>query len=162
MEYVCCFTGHRKIEARHEYCIVDILDKTIEKLISSGVTVFRVGGAMGFDTVVALKIIEKKRLYPHIALHLCLPCKNQTERWKDYEKKVYEYVMGQADDVNYVAEKYYKGCMMARNRRLADGADFCVSYCGSEEGGTAYTVNYANSQKLKIINIFKLCEEAIK
>ena len=162
MEYVCCFTGHRKIEPRHEQCIVDILDRTLEKLISSGVTVFRVGGAMGFDTIAALKVLEKKRIYSHIKLQLCLPCKNQTERWNDYEKKVYEYVMEYADSISYAAEKYHKGCMMARNRQLVEGSDFCVSYCGSQEGGTAYTVNYAESQNVKIINVFKLCEEAVK
>lgn len=162
MGYVCCFTGHRDISIRHADCIVDVLDDTLNKLIDSGVTVFRAGGALGFDTLVALKVLEMKSNYPQLSLHLCLPCKDQTARWEDYDKKVYDYILSKADSVSYVSDKYRRGCMLARNRQLADGADFCVSYCNKDTGGTAYTVNYAKKHNVKIINVFTLCEDAIK
>ena len=162
MNYVCCFTGHRNISISHADCIVEVLDSTIEKLIASGVTVFRTGGALGFDTLAALKVLEKRSRYPQISLHLCLPCKNQTERWGEYDKMVYDYIMGKADSVSYVAHRYYSGCMLARNRQLVKGSDFCVSYCGKDTGGTAYTVGYAKEQNIKIINVHTLCEDALK
>ena len=162
MSYVCCFTGHRDISVRHAECIVAVLDNTLEKLIASGVTLFRAGGALGFDTLVALKVLEKKNRYPQISLHLCLPCKDQTVRWGEYDKRVYDYILNKADCVSYVADKYYRGCMLARNRQLVNGADFCVSYCNKNTGGTAYTVNYAKEHNVKIINVHTLCEDALK
>lgn len=162
MGYVCCFTGHRDISVRHADCIVAVLDDTLERLIASGVTVFRAGGALGFDTLAALKVLEKKSAYPQISLHLCLPCKDQAWRWGDYDKGVYNYILSKADSISYVSDKYYHGCMLTRNRQLVDGADLCVSYCNKDTGGTAYTVNYAKNHNVKVINMCTLCEDVIK
>ncbi|MBE6578106.1 MAG: DUF1273 domain-containing protein [Ruminococcaceae bacterium] len=152
-EYICCFTGHRNIDAHESARLPDVLDGVVDKLCESGVTVFRTGGAIGFDTLAALKVIDKKQKYPHIKLHLFLPCKNQTAKWNGYNMQAYEFIINNADEVTYTSEEYTKWCMLQRDRRMVDGAQFCVAYCYKSSGGTAYTLDYAKKQGLRVINI---------
>ena len=158
MEFQCCFTGHRDIAPQHISTLAAVLDRTLEKLISNGVTRFRAGGALGFDTVAALKVLEKREKYPHIRLDLYLPCRNQADRWGEYDKEVYAYILKNADSVTYTSEYYHRGCMHLRNRRMAEGTDFCVAYCLKDTGGTAYTVNFARGKGISVINVAELCE----
>ena len=152
-DYVCCFTGHRNIEQAEKERLVAVLDEVIEKLCASGVTVFRAGGAIGFDTLAALKVIEKKQKYPSIKLHLFLPCKNQTDKWNGYNMEAYEFIMSNADDITYTSEQYTRGCMLHRDRCMVNGSSFCVAFCEKAEGGTAYTLNYAKTHGVRAINI---------
>ena len=156
MAQICCFTGHRKISYDMIKKLPDVLDRVIESLIWQGVTTFRAGGAIGFDTVAALAVLEKKKQHPEIRLELELPCKNQSEGWSVGEVRVYEYVIRNADSFSYVCESYRKGCMLERNRRLVDGADFCVAFCSSDKGGSAYTLRYAREKALNIINLYDI------
>lgn len=157
--YVCCFTGHRKIAYDSMAVIPQILDSVTEKLIANGVTDFRVGGALGFDTVAALKVLEKKDKYPFVRLHLFLPCKNQTEHWSSSDKRIYFQIAHYADSITYTSDEYFKGCMALRNRRLVDGSDFCIAYCTKNTGGSAYTLNYAKEKNLSTFNIASTVEK---
>ena len=153
---VCCFTGHREIENDDSVRLTELVGDAIDKLAVSGVTVFRAGGAVGFDTLAALKVIEKKRTHPEIKLHLFLPCKDQTSRWNGYNVMAYEYVLKNADEITYTAEKYTRGCMLHRDRKMVEGSDYCVAFCKKSEGGTAYTLKYAKDHGLRVINIAKM------
>lgn len=156
--FVCCFTGHRSIDPEKAQELSEVLEGAIEKLICSGVTTFRSGGAVGFDTFAALKVIEKKREYPFVRLELYLPCKEQSARWNDYSKETYEYLLRCADGVIYTSEKYSKGCMLERDRKMVDGSDFCIGYCTKPSGGTAYTLNYAKKSGVRTLNIAPLTQ----
>ena len=90
---ICAFTGHRTIHSRHASSLPIQIDILVEELVSKGYTEFRTGGAIGFDTLVSLKIIEKKEKYPHIKLHLYLPCHGQESMWNDNLKRAYYYVL---------------------------------------------------------------------
>lgn len=155
-EYICCFTGHRKISNYDANILSNIFESTIDGLISQGVHIFRSGGAVGFDLFAALKIIEKKKSCPSIKLYLYLPCKNQTENWNTRDKNAYLYVLKNADKIIYTAERYSDGCMLYRNRCLVEGSDYCVAYCRQTTGGTAYTLDYAAKQNLNIINLAQI------
>ena len=157
-ELICCFTGHREIAAEHSNTLLCALDEVIEELISEGVSVFRAGGALGFDTLAALKVINAKKTHPHIRLELYLPCRNQADRWAESAKSTYQFVLEHADGATYTAEHYFRGCMQLRDRKLVDGADVCVAYCMRESGGTAYTLKYAQKQELRCINLVPRCE----
>lgn len=152
-EQTCCFTGHRKISARDEGYINKKLETEIEKLISTGVRYFGVGGALGFDTIAALKILEMRKIYPHIKLILVFPCKNQTERWKTEDIEIYNQIKEQCDKYVYVSENYDSSCMFKRNRHLVDNSKYCIAYCNKTSGGTYYTLNYAKQKGLTVINI---------
>ena len=47
----CCFTGHRHIPENELLQIQKRLESEIINLINQGVTEFRAGGALGFDTM---------------------------------------------------------------------------------------------------------------
>ena len=49
-----------------------------------------------------------------------------------------------------------KICLKKRNRHLVDNSSVCICYLTENKGGTFYTVNYANSKQLKIVNIAEL------
>lgn len=149
-EKICCFTGHRRIEHDVILSLPEKLDRLIEELIADGYREFRCGGAQGFDTLAALKVLEKKKIHPDIRLCLYLPCKDQTRGWSEHAKRAYAMVLSMADEVHYVAESYNRYCMHARNRALVDGSDLCVAFCLSSSGGTAYTVLYAGSQGVEV------------
>jgi uncharacterized phage-like protein YoqJ len=151
-----CFTGHRNIPNEVMEKLPDLLEKTIAELCERGATVFRTGGAMGFDTLAALTVLDMKETNPHLRLELILPCLNQTDGWDDVSKQTYHYIMQKADDYRVLFEDYFEGCMLERDRQLVDGSDVCVAYCSRSQGGTAYTFMVAARGDLEIINLYDL------
>ena len=152
---ICMFTGHRSIEERHASELPQRVDELLEKLISEGYTEFRAGGAIGFDTLAALKVLEKKKKYGFVRLHLYLPCHGQEKSWSDSQKNAYRYILDNADSTQYSYDTYVRGCMHKRNREMVNGSELCVAYCGSDKGGTAYTVDYAKKKGVRVINLFE-------
>ena len=134
----CCFTGHRNIPQRKSKQIQERLRNEIVAAIQNGYTFFYAGGAIGFDTMAA---------------HL--PCVNQTDGWEQSDIDEYERIRVLADEIIYTSEENKKGCMHKRNRYLVDHSSLCICYMTRKSGGTAYTVEYATSNGLKIINISK-------
>ena len=150
---IACFTGHRMLPTQQICDIRTRLSETIETLIKKGVTQFRAGGALGFDTLAALTVLEIKERHPHIRLILMLPCKDQDRGWSAENKRRYQEIIGRADEVNVLSEHYYRGCMHVRNRALVNGSDYCIAFLRESTGGTKATVTYAEKQNLDIINL---------
>lgn len=151
--FTCCFTGHRKIPKEKYPQIEERLKAEIEKLIKKGVVYFGAGGALGFDTLCATTVLKLRTFYPQIRLVLVLPCKEQSKGWNSEDIEKYEWIKLQADKVTILSPHYYNGCMHQRNRHLVDNSSYCICYLTNSVGGTAYTVEYAKRQGLKIINI---------
>lgn len=152
-EKTACFTGHRELSLIQIPFIKRKLKKTLEELIEKGYLYFGAGGALGFDTVAAQSVLELRKKYSQIKLILVLPCKTQADRWPEADKEEYERIKNQADKVVYTSEEYTRDCMFKRNRYLVDYSSVCICYLKKDSGGTAYTVNYAGSRGLEIINI---------
>ena len=123
--------------------------------IEQGYRYFGCGGALGFDTLAAQTVLRLRETYPEIRLILVLPCRNQTRGWKQDAVAEYDRIIKAADKVTYTSEQYYSGCMHKRNRHLVDSSSLCICYLTEQSGGTAYTVNYARSLGLKIVNVAK-------
>lgn len=149
----CCFTGHRDLTPQEEKEVGQRLAQTLIRLIQSDVRYFGAGGAIGFDTLAAQTVLKLRKQYPHIKLILVLPCLSQTRGWKDNDIKVYEGIKARADKVVYTSQEYTKGCMFKRNRHLVDNSSVCICYLTKDSGGTAYTVSYAKTQGLDVINL---------
>jgi len=148
----CCFTGHRKLSIS-ENVIKDRLSKVLDNLIKNGIIFYGAGGALGFDTLAAEIVLEKKHIYPQVKLILVLPCIDQTKGWSSTDIDKYNYILSQADKIVYTSKKYYRGCMHKRNRHLVNNSSYCICYLENDAGGTAYTVGYANENGLKVYNI---------
>lgn len=151
----CCFTGHRHILKSDYPSIKTATTREIIRLINNGVKFFGVGGAIGFDTMVASIIIKLRELYPHIKLILVLPCKNQDQYWCEKSKETYNTIKTAADKIVYISETYTKNCMANRNKHLVNNSKYCICYLKQNYGGTAFTVNYAKRKGLYIYNVAK-------
>lgn len=157
MAYTVCFTGHREIPDGDYAALNKALLGVLEAQIAKGATVFRAGGAVGFDTMAALAVLSLRRRYPAIRLELILPCPSQTRGWSADDRCLYEQILAQADAHRYVSTGYYTGVLQQRNRALVEGSDVCVAYLRhSHGGGTAFTAALALKNGLDLINLQEL------
>lgn len=149
---VCCFTGHRYLSPNEIKYAVSELRRTVRALAAEGYTVFRSGGALGFDTIAALVVLDLREELG-IELEVYIPCRDQDKMWSERDKKYYKYILSAADRTYCLSEYYTSSCMHARNRRMVDGSDCCIAFCKKGSGGTAYTVAYALKNDVRLINI---------
>ena len=149
----CCFTGHRKISDSEKKRLLPALANEIEKLYAQGVTVFRNGGALGFDAFAAICVMGLKKKYPEVKLIVDVPHKGQENLWPEEQKDVYHYIVKCADEVNILSDRYRQGCMHHRNRYMVDRSDFVIAYVRHARGGSYYTASYAEEQGKKVIYI---------
>lgn len=154
-ESTCCFTGHRSIPEGDLIPLKKRLCSAIEQLIKRGVTTFISGGAVGFDILAAKAVLYIKKSHPEISLVMVLPCRDQHAKWRTKEKTEYEEVLKVADDIYCLNESYCTGCMHQRNRVMVEASSYCIAYCTKASGGSAYTMDLAQSQGLEILNIAK-------
>lgn len=147
----CCFTGHRAMSMEEQQRIYPILMEKLTEATAKGVTVFRNGGALGFDTMSALSVIRLKERHPQLKLFIDAPHRGQSERWEEFDRNVYEYILARADKVTYVSERYQRGCMQKRNRFMVDNSDFVIAYVKRIRGGSYYTACYAESLGKEVV-----------
>lgn len=162
-----CFTGHRTIKADISIFSA-LLSSVIERLITDkGVTDFYAGGAYGFDAVSAFSVLHLKENYSEVKLHLILPCskEEQSRKWTAEQKAELEKLLGLADSVEYVSDRYYNGCMKARNARLVElASDYCICYWNPSNfrNGTGQTVRMAQKKGIEVINLFEMSANSVK
>lgn len=152
-DVTCCFTGHRTIpRGTEEYLIGRIMDG-IKYLYERGTKTFLAGGALGFDTLAAQAVIRSQEMYSDIRLYIIAPCQDQDKFWTRKDKDAYARIKKSADEVIYLSERYYSGCMHDRNRYLVENSSTCICYKVKQDGGTAYTVGYAKEHGLTVFNL---------
>lgn len=150
---ICCFTGHRTVSAEHTAALISLLDRHLDRLAAEGFTAFRAGGARGFDTLAALRVLALKQRRPDCRLHLILPCRDQTKFWRTGERVLYDDIRTKADQVDYITDIYTPTCMYERNRALVDGSELCIAYLTENRGGTLYTCTYALKHHVELLNL---------
>ncbi len=147
---VCAFTGHRNL-ADTDFDEL-LLERVIENLIRNGTKRFLCGMAIGFDLKCAQAVAVLKAKYD-VELVACLPCANQSERFSEKNKQLYNKMISASDEVIVLEPVYKSGCMQRRDRYLVDNCDVLVSFLRRNSGGTHYTVNYAKKTGKKIIEL---------
>lgn len=152
----CFITGHREIEG-DEAKLKRRVKTFLFGLATMGITSFYAGGARGFDMLAEECLLELKRerkhTFPDLRLILVLPCKDQAKGWSQTDSERYERIKKEADEVVCLSDTYYKGCMHVRNRYLVDHADCGLCYVRKDEGGTVFTVAYAEKQGKKLFRL---------
>ncbi len=162
MDRICSFTGHRQIKKEHKASLANLLSRAISFAYENGVRSFLAGGAVGFDTLAAKAVINFRLSHPDVRLIILVPCKNQAEKWSDEEKSIYEYTLSVADEVEYLAEEYYDGCMKERNTALAERCDILIAYVGRYMGGSAQTLRMAEKLDKTVYNLYPALEKGVK
>ena len=162
-----CFTGHRTIAVDKEklsarlYALLECL------VTEQKVTDFYTGGAVGWDALAALTVLKLRESYPEVKLHLVLPCsfEEQSAKWNEAQKAEYQHILGLADNVEQVSDRYYNGCMKARNARLVElASDYCICYWNPKHyrSGTGQTVRMAQKKGIEVINLFEMSANSVK
>ena len=147
---VCAFTGHRNL-FKTDFDEL-LLERVVKDLAKNGYNRFLCGMAVGFDLKAAQAVLTLKESYD-IELVACLPCANQSERFSEKNKKLYNEILSRCDETIVIEPEYIKGCMQKRDRYLVDNCDVLVAFLRKSSGGTYYTVNYARKQNKKIIEV---------
>ncbi len=157
-----CVSGHRQIPFDDALSLPPLLERTFLELYARGAREFRAGGALGYDMVAELKLLELQERLPDLRLCLYLPCRDQADRWSEHERRAYRYILDRADAIHYSEEAYVSGCMLKRNREMVQGCEVLVAYCTQSSGGTAYTVRYAKKLGVQVINLAAQCEQQLR
>lgn len=122
----CCFTGHRHLPAREEEAIWQRVQEHLIPLLEQGVRYFGVGGALGFDTLVAEKLLDLRRQYPQIRVILVLPFRGYQSRWTAAQQARAARIESQVDKVVYCCDAPSREAFLARDRHLVDGSAYCI------------------------------------
>lgn len=150
----CCFTGHRDLPKGEAERLTEKARALILLLIQEGFTEFRVGGAVGFDMIMAellLRLRDEKK--QEIRIISVIPFPSWRAKWSSEEIRRQNMILEKSDEVIFVRQHYCQGIYMIRNRALADGAQVCIAYCNRPKGGTAWTVRYAKQNGLRTYNL---------
>ena len=154
----CSFTGHRRIESRHFGKIDDLIDRAIAYAYGEGCRKFYVGGALGFDTLAAKRVLLFRMSHPDAELYVIVPCKTQSDGWSASQISAYEYILANADAVEYLNDEYTDGCMRERNQRLVDLSDIVIAYVSRYNSGAAQTVRMAERAGKRVYNLYPSLE----
>ena len=155
----CAFTGHRpenlpdrgNLSRPAAQELYQQLTAVVAVLHEEGVRDFYCGGALGFDTWAAQVVLALRRRDPEVRLHLVIPHWGQERAWTQEDRMEYTRILREADTSHVLMDAYRRGCMQQRNRELVDRAEILVAYCVKTEGGSAYTVKYAQRKGKRVI-----------
>jgi len=100
-------------------------------------------------------VLNKRDLNGGIRLIIAQPCRTQSARWTEKQKKVYDSILARADEVICLSDEYFTGCMQLRNRWMVDHSGYLIACMARLQGGTAQTVNYALKKGLDITNVWE-------
>lgn len=142
---VCSITGTRKCKLSQ----TDILP-TLKNIINMGYNCFGVGGAVGFDTIAALAILDLRKSYP-IKLISVLPYRHWYDKFNSYDKKIAIEIMQKSDKIVILADNYSPWVYSVRNRHLVQYADMLLAHCPTKSGGTMDTVHKAIEKGIPIM-----------
>lgn len=143
----CAFTGHRQVEENFD---LFRFEEIVTSYIEEGYTTFLCGMAIGFDMLAAELVLKLKNVFPEIKLIACIPCEGQSRYFSADDKQRYESILQKCDEVKILSERYFRGCMQARDRFMVENSRLLIAYKRVNEGGTYYTLKYAVSLNKRI------------
>lgn len=148
-ENSCAFSGHRLLGDDFDR---QLLERVTEGLMKRGVLTFYCGMAKGFDLAAAETVLKFRDRYG-AKLVACIPYEGQPERFSSSDRERYLNILEYCDEKVVFSKNYNRCCMHARDRHMAENCGVLVCYLRKKSGGTFYTVNYARTLGVKIIEV---------
>lgn len=157
----CCFTGHRPeklpwgADESDERCVrlTQELICHLEGMYLAGCRHFICGMARGCDLLFAEAVLSLRARRSDVTLEAALPCDTQSDAWSVEERRRYEHLLAESDEVSFVSHRYYPGCMQRRNQYMVDASDVLLAVYNGTAGGTMQTILYAQRKGLQVITI---------
>ena len=149
--FTVSFFGHRSIERASE------IDNRLEKLLHDLITQkeyieFLIGRDGEFDLLASAAIKRAVREHGYGNTHFTLVLPYMKAEYRDNEKEYLDYY----DEVEVCAESaetHPKSAILVRNRNLVDRSDLVVCCIQHKRGGAYTTIQYAEKQGKRIINL---------
>lgn len=149
--YTVSFFGHRYIERGLK--IEHRLDKLLHDLIMQKEYIeFLIGRDGEFDIIASAAIKRAIRSYGYGNTHFTLVLPYMKAEYRDNEKEYLDYY----DEVEVCYESstaHPKSAIQVRNRSMIDRSDLVVCCVQHNTGGAYHTLQYAEKQGKRIINI---------
>lgn len=160
-DLTCCFTGHRPNKLpwgtndgdRRCLALRAEIYARLTGIYKAGYRYFICGMALGCDTYFAQEVLALRLLYPDVVLEAAVPCRTQPDRWTEKQKERYYDLLCSCDRVTVMQESYTSGCMMRRNRYMADCSSLLLACFNGTPGGTMNTILYAQRQGVQVLLI---------
>ena len=137
---ICAFSGHRPHRLPWG---TDELDPRC------GALKLRIEQELRREAVLALK-----REFSHLQLWAVLPCRSQTDRWPEPDRRRHEALCRASQRIILLQEEYSSDCMLRRNRWLAEHADCLLTVYDGGPGGTGWTVRAARRKGVPVIALW--------
>ena len=151
-----CFTGHRSLPAKTSMAGRQLAARTeaaIRQALARGARRFYCGGAEGFDLLCGRLVLLEQARRRDIHLILLLPYTGFGDRFSKQDLLELERQKKAAEEVVYLSNHYFSGCMAIRNRQLVEDAELCIAYLTRAPSGTAQTVSFAREKGIEVIYV---------
>ena len=151
-----CFTGHRELPPVRsaEYRQLGAgTEAAVRRAIAQGARRFCCGGAEGFDLLAGKLVLLEQKRHLDIQLVLLLPYTGFGESFAAGDRAELLRQKKAAEEVLYLSNHYFSGCMALRNRQLVENADLCIAYLKRAPSGTAQTVGFAKEKGIEIVYV---------
>ncbi len=149
--YTVSFLGHRFLEWRTE--IENRLDKLLYNLIMQYEYVdFLIGRDGDFDLLASAAIKRAIRSYSYGNTHFILVLPYMKAEYRDNEQSYLDYY-DEVEICSESAEVHPKSAIQVRNRNIVDRSDLVVCCIQNKNGGAYRTIQYAEKQGKRIVNI---------
>lgn len=159
----CCFTGYRPSKFEFnlddgdpQYVkLINRLTDAIFSLPEENCFTFYCGMAMGFDIIAGETVTMLRRFYPNARIELVavIPFEKQADTFDEFWKERYYKLLKNSDRIIYIGKNYKKGCYAKRNFYMIDNSDIVITWYDGKVGGTLQTLDYAQKNDKKIVNL---------
>lgn len=151
-----CFTGHRELPPRTTAAYRQLVKDTtaaIRRAFAAGARRYYCGGAEGFDLLSGKLVLLERERHLDIQLVLLLPYTGFGEQFDAQDRAELDRQKKEAEEVLYLSNHYFPGCMALRNRQLVEDADLCIAHLTHAPSGTAQTVGFAREKGIEVIYV---------
>ena len=153
-EAICCFTGHRCIQRADIETLGSRLDEKIQQLIEEkNIRTFIAGGAIGFDMLASVYVMERIVRGEALRLELALPFEGHDQKWSSTDRHYLQRIMHIASAVYLISDQYKPEVYSLRNAFMVEQSQICIAYHRYRRSGTGQTIRYAQSKPIPIIEL---------
>lgn len=157
----CCFTGHRPSKLPWGYdesvprCLAlkRRIANALDAAYQQGYRHFLCGMALGCDLYFCESVLSLRDLHPDVTLEAAIPCPNQSGSWPSAQQARYRRLVEACDYETLVSNSYTSYCMQRRDRYMVDHSSLLIAAFDGTPGGTCYTIQYALSRRISIIDL---------
>ena len=157
----CCFTGHRPGKLPWGYDEEDTrclalkgkMADAVGSAYEEGYRHFLCGMAQGCDLYFCECVLVLRAAHPDVTVEAAIPCPTQADAWPAEARARYARLVAACDLETLVAERYSPACMQRRDRYMVDHAALLIAAFDGSAGGTRYTIEYAMTRGLEIVDL---------